>query len=210
MIVEDLLIGAEYAVDMFYNHIGEPIILNIYHHPIPCNNNYLNVLYYTNKDLFDKFYTKLIMIFEELNRSLSICNFPIHAEFINQNDELIPVEMNPLRFGGYGLADLTYHAYQFNPFQAFVDDYKPKWSEIFKTRTDNYGWILGYNGTDIDVKKYEPNVAMYKKYLGDTLNYIEMDYTKNPVFSIAYIRRKSIEPLLDIINIDFNEFFIKK
>ena len=209
LIIEQFVQGEEYAVDMYFNENGRPEIMNIYHHPIPEKNEYFHVLYYTNKEIFDRFYNRLKAIFIELNEHLNIINFPIHAEFKLENDKLIPIEMNPLRYGGFGLADLTYHAFGFNPFNAFFENFKPNWQEIWDIRNEyHFGWVLGYNGTDIDVKTHTPNDEAYLHYLGDTIHYVEIDHQENPVFSIAYIKDNCSASLQRLLKTEFNDFFI--
>jgi len=209
LIIEQFIEGKEYAVDMYFDAKGKPVILNIYYHPIPHKNEYFHLLYYTNKEIFDRFYDRLNSIFLELNQHLKITNFPIHAEFKLENEQLVPIEMNPLRYGGYGLADLTYYAFGFNPFSAFFEDYKPDWEKIWQTRSDyHYGWVLGYNGTDIDVNTHTPDDDAFQKYLGDILHYEEIDYKENPVFSIAYFKNNDHSFLEQLLNTEFNDFFI--
>ncbi len=209
LIIEQFVEGEEYAVDMYFNEHGKPEIMNIYHHPLPERKEYFHVLYYTNKDIFDRFYDRLNAIFIELNQHLKITNFPIHAEFKLENNTLIPIEMNPLRYGGFGLADLTFHAFGFNPFLAFFNNYKPDWQQIWNIRNENhFGWVLGYNGTDIDVETHTPNDEAYLHYLGDILHYVEIDYKQNPVFSIAYVKDNCSTSLQRFLKTEFNDFFV--
>jgi len=209
LIIEQFVEGEEYAVDMYFNENGKPVIMNIYLHPIPENNEYFHVLYYTNKEIFNRFYDRLKAIFIELNNHLKITNFPIHAEFKLENDKLIPIEMNPLRYGGFGLADLTYHAFGFNPFNAFFENFKPDWGKIWQEKDKNhFGWILGYNGTDIDVNIFEPDHKTFREYLGNVLHYVKINHHKNPVFSIAYIEADCSESLQRLLKTEFNDFFV--
>ncbi len=209
LIVEQFVEGEEYAVDMYFNEKGNPEIMNIYHHPLPEKSEYFNVLYYTNKDIFDRFYDRLKTIFIELNQHLNITNFPIHAEFKLENDTLIPIEMNPLRYGGFGLSDLTYHAFGFNPFNAFFNNLKPDWQQIWEIRNEHhFGWVLGYNGTNINVETHTPNDEAYLHYLGETLHYVKIDHKKNPVFSIAYVKDNCPISLQRFLKIEFNDFFV--
>jgi ATP-grasp domain len=208
LIVEQFVEGEEYAVDMYFDAEGVPVILNIYHHPIPKKNEYFHLLYYTNKEIFDLFFDRLKSIFMELNKYLGITNFPIHAEFKSENDKLVPIEMNPLRYGGYGLADLTYYAFGFNPFSAFFNNFKPDWEKIWQSRSEfHFGWVLGYNGTDIDVNTHTPNDVAFQKYLGNIMHYEEIDYKENPVFSIAYFKDNDPTFIQQLLNTEFNDFF---
>ena len=209
LIIEQFVEGDEYAVDMYFNETGKPEITCIYHHPLPEKNKYFHVLYYTNKDIFNKFYDRLNAIFVELNTHLNITNFPIHAEFKLENNILVPIEMNPLRYGGFGLADLAFHAFGFNPFDAFFENFKLDWKEIWVKREENhFGWILGYNGTDIDVNTHEPDHETYQEYLGNILHYVEIDHRENPAFSIAYVKDNCSESLQRLLKTEFNDFFV--
>ncbi|MDP8269340.1 MAG: ATP-grasp domain-containing protein [Candidatus Tenebribacter davisii] len=209
LIIEQFVEGEEYAIDMYFNEDGKPEILNIYHHPLPEKNEYFHVLYYTNKEIFAKFYDELETIFINLNRYLNITNFPIHAEFKLEDEKLIPIEMNPLRYGGFGLADLTYYAFGFNPFNAFFSNIKPDWQQIWAKRNEyNFGWVLGYNGTDIDVNVHTPDDEAYLHYLGDTMHYVEIDHKTNPVFSIAYVKDQCSKSLKRFLKTEFNDFFV--
>lgn len=209
LIIEQFVEGEEYAVDMYFNNDGEPEILDIYHHPLPEKNEYFHVLYYTNKAIFTKFYEKLKAIFIELSKHLNIRNFPIHAEFKLENDRLVPIEMNPLRYGGFGLADLAFHAFGFNPFLAYFTNFKPNWDEIWQGKSEyNYGWVLGYNGTDIDVNIQEPDHENFRKYMGNILHYVKINHTENPVFAIAYFKDTNPESLQRILTTEFNDFFV--
>jgi hypothetical protein len=211
MIIEQLAVGEEYAVDMYFDDIGEPVILNIYHHPVPEKQEYFHVLYYTNRKLFHKFYDALVNIFKDLNTHLKVRNFPIHAEFIEEDSVLVPIEMNPLRYGGFGLADLTLYAFGINPFQAFFENFKPDWVQIHNKNQDrNFGWVLGYNGTNIDVNSKIPNHVKYKNYLGNVLHYVETDYQNLPVFSVSYVEDDSAGSLKRLLKTEFNEFFTEK
>lgn len=87
-ILEEFIEGEEYAVDMYYNNEGQPIIINIYHHPIPEDTAYLNALYYTSRETFSTLYTPIIQFFTKLNTILNVHSFPIHAEFKFHDNKL--------------------------------------------------------------------------------------------------------------------------
>jgi len=208
LIIEEYIEGDEYAIDLFYNEAGEPEILNIYHHPFPNKNEYFHVLYYTNKQLFDQFMKPIKDLFVELNQHLNVTGFPIHAEFKLTDGKLIPIEMNPLRYGGFGLADLTYYGFKINPFVAFFRDEKMDWPKIWKEcSNDTFGWILAYNGDRIDIQKMKPKHEEFKSLFGNILHYVEVDHKTNPVFGMAYVQNDSVENLDFLLNLEFNEFF---
>lgn len=211
LLVEECIEGEEYAVDMFYDIQGMPVILNIYSHPIP-QTPYFHVLYYTNKRIFDAYYEMLLKLFERLNLQLKATSLPIHAEFLlTKDNQMVPVELNPLRYGGFGLADLTYYAFSLNPFAAFFDDARPNWNHIWEARErvgNSFGWVLAYNGTGIDVTTYVPNHEKLKQIFPNLLGYHELDYRKNPAFGIAYIKEANEQKLLKLLELEFKDFFV--
>lgn len=208
LLIEEYIPGEEYAVDMFYNEKGVVTIMNIYHHPIPKYKDYFNVLYYSDKEVFRQLYPLVVSFFNTLQKKLTVSSFPIHAEFKVSNGQLIPVELNPLRFGGMGLADLADYAYDFNPFKAFFTSFSPDWQSIWEKRKENYyAWVLGYDGVGMNMHKYRPDHEKFKKDLGKILHYDTIDYQHNPVFASAYINMDNSH-LKKILAMDFSKYFI--
>jgi len=208
LIVEQYIPGEEYAVDLFYDATGQAQIINIYYHPFPENKDYFHVLYYSNQQVFTKLRAEIETIFQELNSHLQISNFPIHAEFKYAEGKLLPIEMNPLRYGGFGLADLTYHAFGINPFAAFFHSKSMDWAKIWqKHGNKNFAWILAYNGINSDPKRATPQHQTFQEYLGDILHYQKMDHRKNPVFALAYLQDQNLANLQRFLSLEFDEFF---
>ena len=209
MIIEEYLEGEEYAVDMFFDDEGKPVITNICHHPMPENRDYLHVLYYTSHELYGELYSRFINFFTELNQELKASSLTIHGEFKDHNNQLIPIELNPLRFGSDGFADLPYHAFGFNPFLAFAENLKPDWKQLWKGKKDKYfAYCLGYNGTDIDLQNHRPDLRKFRQMFTKVLTDNAMNYQEQLVFSAAYVEESSIEKILSLLNIDFKEFFV--
>jgi len=209
-IIEEFVEGEEYAVDMFYNNIGIPIIVNIYRHPFHINDAYFHSIYYTGRDIFNEYKQIFEEIFVNFNKKFGIKNFPIHCEFKINNEKIIPIEFNPLRFGGFGLADLTFYAFNINPFEYFFQNKEPNWNDIWnKSKSDYYAWILGYNAENIDIEEYSPNHPKYKNNLGEYIKYIELDYKKNPAFSIAYLKLNNLSEVEKYTTIEYTDYFIQ-
>lgn len=204
--------GEEYAVDMFYGADGTVNIVNIYCHPQARRSEYLQMLYYTSQEVFAKYYAPIINFFTKLNKKLKITSLPIHAEFkLDQTGSLVPIEFNSCRFGGMGLADLTYYAFDFSPVKTYFSDVQPDWSGLWYKHAGKYFcWVLGYNAADFDVKDLQPNHAKFLQLLPQSarvLAYEKMDHRKNPGFALAYLAIDNKEDLEKILAIEFNEMF---
>ena len=206
-ILEECVSGTEYSVDLYYNSVGKPVILNICCHPEHDLPQFSNALYYSSYSCFEKIYHQAMSFFVSLGERLNARSFPIHAEFmLTSGGRFVPIELNPLRFGGFGLSDLPYYAYGFNPIQAFFDDRIPDWEKIWSSRKDRYyGWVLKYNRQS-DLDSYRPDHAGFKKNFSHVLKYREIDFKTHPVSGVAYVEEKSLQDLLKILKCDFNQF----
>jgi CRP-like cAMP-binding protein/effector-binding domain-containing protein len=209
VIIEEFIEGEEYAVDMYYDGNGRPVIMNIYHHPIPDNPDYLHALYYTSKPVFDLLYDDLIAWFEELNTTLKATSFPIHAEFRLTDAGIVPIELNPLRYGGDGLIDLAYHAFGLNPYEAYFKDFAPDWDAIWNGRERKiYTWMMGYVGTDVDVLSHRPDIGAFQSLFSNILSDTLLNYEAHLGFSVVYSEETDIETVRRLVNTDFKKFFL--
>jgi len=207
-IIEEFVEGNEYTFDVFYDDNGKPVIVNFCNHPESKIKEYFHLLYYTSHEIYEKFSKQIINIFTEFNKSLGIKNLPIHAEFKEKDGKLIPIEFNIPRFGGFGVADIPYHGFGLDPFEYFFESKNPDWDKIWKEHEGRYyGWVLCYNGLDVDLDKNKPNYEKLEKDLGEVLYFHKLDYKTNPAFAIAYIGRDSKDELYKVLNLDFKDYF---
>jgi hypothetical protein len=158
-LLEQYIEGEEYAVDMFYNGAGEPCIVNIYHHPLPQNEAYLHVIYYTSQAVFEAIYNKAKQFFIILNKKLNVTNMPLHAEFKLDKNDLKPIEINAMRFGGMGLGNLVFHALNINPYEYFMEDREPDWKTIWQDKNDAiFAYFIAYNAATKSTQTHRPIV----------------------------------------------------
>ena len=205
-IVEDYIEGEEYAVDMFYDSKGQPHIVNIYFHPIPKHAEYLHMVYYTSKSVFEKIYARAVEFFHRLQEKLQLKNIALHAEF-RFSDQLIPIEINAMRFGGMGLGNMIYHSLKVNPYQHFIDEKSPDWPEIWKHHPDsNFVYFIAYNGTQIDKAKQKPNLKKLEGEFTSLLNRTIFDYQKQLAFA-AYTLQEDPGNIDKLLQIDFNDYY---
>lgn len=67
VIIEQYIEGEEYAIDMFYDSAGQPVITNAYHHPMPANPAYLHMVYYSSREVYERLYKPAIVFLKKLN-----------------------------------------------------------------------------------------------------------------------------------------------
>jgi hypothetical protein len=120
----------------------------------------------------------------------------------------VPIEINPSRFGGFSLADLTLHAYGFSPYKYFFENKKPDWETICKEKEgQHFGWILAYNANNMSLSEFEPDHEKFKGTLSEILYYNRIDHMKNPVFATVYAKTKNLDEFFKFLNFDFGEYF---
>ena len=135
-ILEQCIEGEEYAVDAYYDAAGRPNIINIFHHIFKDETDVSDRLYCMSKQIFETNYPAFNQFCIDLNGVLGLRNFPMHVEFRvdKHTGEAIPIEVNPLRFAGMCLNDLTRHTCGLLPVRAFFEgthpDYATMWNGI--------------------------------------------------------------------------------
>ena len=208
-ILEEYIEGEEYAVDMFYDGQGRPHVVNIYHHPMPENEAYLHMIYYSSKAVFDRIYDKAMVFFEALNSVLNVKNFPMHSEFRYHQDSLQPIEINSMRFGGMGLGNMSYYSMGLNPYESFKRGQSPDWDDVWKSNNQDdviYAFFIAYNGTQVDTNKEKPNIEKLKREFTEVLHEEHFDYQSQLAFGIFCLKESSTN-LRRLLSIDFNEYF---
>jgi len=205
-IIEDFIHGEEYAVDMFYDSKGNPHIVNIYYHPLPKHLEYLHMIYYTNKAIFDKVYADALTFFRKLNDKLNIKNIALHSEF-KLSQHLVPIEINAMRFGGMGLGNMVYHSLNVNPYWHFIQEQSPDWAKIWENHpNNNYVYFIAYNGSNIDKNVQQPNLSKLESRFTKILNKTIFDYQKQLAFGV-YTLDESQENINQLLEIDFTDYF---
>lgn len=206
-IIEQFVEGEEYSFDIFYDQKGQVVLTSFCRHPFPKIMEYFHLLYFTGKEIYDKFHKQVIEIFTEFNKTLNLKNIPIHAEFKEENGRLVPIEFNVPRFGGFGLADLPFYAFGENPYLNFFENKNPDWNTIFRTNTKNYGWVLCYNGSGLDLQKFEPDYQKLQNEIGNILQLHKLDYRNNPAFALIFVEFENKDQIEKTLAIEFKDYF---
>ena len=180
-VLEQFIEGEEYAVDAYFDAEGKPNIINIFHHIFKSETDVSDRLYCMSKQIFEANYPAFNQFCIDLNGVLGLKNFPMHVEFRvdKHTGRAIPIEVNPLRFAGMCLNDLTRHTCHLLPVQAYLEgthpDYATMWNGI---ENDVFSFVV------LD-KPYDTNRALdFERIKRHFHGVLETRDIMNPAMSI--------------------------
>ncbi|RZT95976.1 ATP-grasp domain-containing protein [Ancylomarina subtilis] len=211
-IIEDVIDGEEFAFDAYFDEKGDAVILGISKHLFASEKDVSDRVYYTSKKLIQSYLPQFTQFVEALGQRADIRNFPVHIEVrVDAKGKLIPIEVNPMRFGGWcTTADLTHAATGLNPYYSYLNNTPPDWAQVLDKMDDEiYSLIILDNSTGIpstDISHFD-----YGKLLTKFSNPLELrktDYKTYNIFGILYTKCKEDEfiEIEEILVSDLNEF----
>ncbi|MDY0201331.1 MAG: ATP-grasp domain-containing protein [Bacteroidales bacterium] len=209
-IVEEYIDGTEYAFDAYYDNDGKPVIVNILKHIFSSSEDVSDRLYLTSKSIINEFKSRFQLFLEEVGSILKIKNIPIHVEVRINGDQIIPIEVNPMRFAGLCTTDIAYFAYGINPYEYFMKRKTPDWDSILKGKDGKvYSVTILDKPKDInasDIKEFDFGGVL--KCFEKPLEVREMDINKYPIFGyiFAETREENFVELDNILKNDLREF----
>lgn len=211
-LLESYIEGAEFAVDAYYDGAGQAVILNILEHRYAGPEDVSDRLYVSSKPIIEALEPQASKFLDDINRLAGIRSFPLHAEFRRDGSgRLVPIEVNPLRFGGWcTTGDFAHFAWGFNTYELFMNGARPDWETVFAGREKNeYGLIVLDNGTGIPGRKirsfeYEALLRRFSK----PLHLSRVDFSAFPLFGFLFVQTDpSSHAEFDwVLNSDLREF----
>ena len=207
-IIEEIIEGEEFAVDTYFDNTGKPVILNIFSHPFVSEDDVSDRAYITSKEIIENNFEPFENILLKIGSALNIKDFPIHIEMIKkQNGDIIPVEINPMRFAGWCTTDLAYYAYGINIYEYFCFNKKPDWDKILKDKNDEiYYFAMAETPTNIDKSKIRFNYNTLKTEFSHILDFREINYIEKPLFAMIFGKTKSQNEITKILNLNMKDF----
>lgn len=211
-IIEECIEGDEYAIDAYFDSEGKPIILNIHQHYFSSAEDVGDRVYVSSKEIIESQLADFTKFLENVGRLTDIRNFPVHVELRKNGNGLVcPIEINPLRFGGWcSTADATALAYGFNPYQYYFEQRQPNWQKLLEGKDGKiYGMIVLDNSTgkqpeEIEGFDYDNLLERFNK----PLELRKIDYKEYPVFGFIYTEtdQENVAELDFILRSDLIEF----
>lgn len=209
-ILEQYIKGEEYAMDAYFDDNGNAVVVNVMHHRFSSAKDVSDRLYYTSGEIIKKFAVKFTDYLNKINSIFNMKNFPVHVEVrVNEKEEIVPIEFNPMRFAGWCTTDLTYFAYGFRTYDYYFRNQKPNWDEILKEKEDKvYSLIVldkpqSYSGEDFDFQKLRDDFSK-------VLNIRKLNYKNGEPFAFLFTETTKEEDyqLEKIMKSDLTEYLI--
>ena len=210
-IIEELIKGDEYAIDAYFNNKGEAVILNIFRHPFLNSKDVSDRLYYTSKEILSKYLNKFEIVLNQIGKIGNFKNFPLHLELRENEDNIIPIEINPMRFCGWCITDIAHYAWGINVYEYFLQNKKPNWKTILKNSdSDFYYFTIGEIPSNI--KNSEIKEILYDKYLENISNPLDIrkiDYKHNPIFAIVFGKTNDYNEITNLLTMKTDKYIVK-
>ncbi|REK59961.1 MAG: hypothetical protein C6P36_00845 [Geobacillus sp.] len=212
ILIEKWIFGEEYAVDGYYDHDGNPVILNIFKRLFQDEYDTSDRIYYTSKQVIHEIYDDILTFMHKFRKIVPVKNFPIHFEVRKSNHTIIPIEMNPLRFAGAGTTDLGYYAYGCNVYKHYFQGTSPDWEEVLRDMDDSiYSFFCAEIPMDISQNLIKSiNHQSFKKQFQQILEYREIQATNDRTFAIVFFRSETMEELYRLLQMDLRPFITLK
>lgn len=211
-IIEEVIEGAEFACDAYYNDKGNPVVLNIMKHAFSSEESFSDRLYITSPEIIQEWKGEMESFLIEVGKLTGLRNFPLHVELRSSDSgNLVPIEVNPLRFGGWcTTADAAWFFYKSNSIMHFFNETQPDWNKIYKDKKDEIGAMFvlenstGYKAEEIESFDYKLLLSKFK----NPVELRKIDYTKYPVFGFLFVNSSSDDysELEELLNSDLKEY----
>ncbi|RUT78617.1 ATP-grasp domain-containing protein [Ancylomarina longa] len=214
-LIEEIIDGEEFAFDAYFDEKGEATVMGVLKHPFGSDKDVSDRVYYTSKKIIQTYLSRFASFVKDLGNRARLKNFPMHVEVRITNDgKLIPIEVNPLRFGGWCTsADLTYLATGMNPYQYFLTNQKPDWERLIEEMDDDiYSLIILDNSTGIPSRQISSfDYGSLLKQFVKPLELRKIDYKLYSIFGMLYAKtpKDKFVEIENILKSDLREFVSK-
>ena len=210
-IIEENIEGEEFAIDIYYNDKGKPVILNILKHIFSSGEDVSDRVYISSKEIIEEYHDLFLRFLSEMGKLVYLKNFPMHVECrVDEEGKIAPIEVNPMRFAGWCTTDIAYYAYGINVYEYYFKQKEPDWVEILKGKEDKiYSIVVADLPKDIELDDIEEvDYDKFISYFENPLETRKIDYMKHGVFAFLFAETSSENwgELEDILKSDLKEY----
>jgi hypothetical protein len=211
-IIEGYIEGREFAFDAYFNDRGQPVILGLLEHLFSSSSDVSDRVYISSAPLYNQFLDLFTGFLSDLGQLAGLRNFPLHVEVrLDEKGNLRPIEINPLRFGGWcTTADMTWYAYGFNSYKAVARNEAPDWRKLLAGKENKiYSNIVLTNSTGYDVSSIKAfDYESLKAKFENPLEMRRADYREFLIFGFLFAETSigNYREIDWILNDDLREF----
>ncbi len=210
-IIEEYIEGDEFAVDAYFDRSGEPVILGIYRHVFSSKSDVSDRVYVTSREIILQNLEQFTSLLREIGKLSGLKQFPMHLELRRKDDTITPIEINPMRFGGWcTTADMTLTAFGINPYMEYYNQTAPDWSSVLSEAPgDSFCIVVLDNSTGIDsqgIKSFD-----YERLLSHFTKPLELrriNHNEHNIFGFLFVQTESehSEEIQGILKSDLREY----
>ena len=193
-VVEDVIQGEEYAIDACFDADGAPMIVDIYAHLFCSAGDVSDRVYLTSAETVSRLAPPAMELLEEVGRRAGLADFPVQAELrVDSAGRVAPIEINPMRFGGWCATDLASFAYGVNPYRCYLLGERPDWARIdAETAGRDTALIVSDLPSCLDLAAIE-SVA-YERFAGRFSKVLELPDRFQPLTCVrVHVRRRTVQ-----------------
>lgn len=210
-IAEASIDGEEYAIDVYYDADGNPVITNIMHHAFLSADDISDRLYYTSARIIETWLLPFTDYLRDVGRECGFRDFATHVEVrVTATGDILPIEANPLRFAGWCVADMTSMAWGFDPYEAYFKELRPDWDAILSSDQGNATvMVIGDLPSGLDRASIRDiDYDGFRSLFSNILELRKIDYMQYPVFAFAFatMSEGDLEALKPVLAQDFTRF----
>ncbi len=189
-VVEEVIQGEEFAVDAYYDTEGEPTLVNVYAHLFSSADDVSDRVYLTDTATVARLGPPAEAFLAEIGRRAGLADFPVHTELrIDETGRVAPIEVNPMRFGGWCATDLAHFAYGIDPYRCYLLGEHPEWTRIAaETAGRTTALIVSDLPSSVDLAAIES--VDYEGFAARFSNVLELrrtDFNRYPVFAFTFV-----------------------
>ena len=211
-ILEEYIPGKEYANDVYYDRNGKPVVINILEHVFSSASDVSDRLYITSKEIILDNLDRITRFLETIGSHVPLRNFPVHLEVRIHEDNMVPVEVNPMRFAGWCTTDIVHYAFGINPYVFFMNQQQPDWLDILKGKADKIYSIIVLGKPDENPKSecigfdYENLLSRFEK----VIEFRKIDFRKYPLFGFLFTEtdKNNFQELDRILTDNLREYIV--
>jgi len=208
-IVEEWIAGEEYAIDCYYAADGQPVVLGLYKRMFAHAGDTSDRIYFTGKQVIREALDKVHAFLAEIGAKGQFSLVPLHVEVrITPKGDVVPIEVNPLRFAGIGTADLGYYALGINVYDHFFRQTRPDWEAIVQNLDDAvYSFFCAELPVTLNATRIERiDEAALRSHFREILVYRDMLAYDPTTFAVLFYRSENMEENERLLQLDLTQF----